>query len=442
MIKKIFTLLCLCTLCIGSAWGDTWTRVTTIKELTDGGTFIMGYEATANSGEIIPLRSADCNATTSANGYFHTGVTVEATSNSKSINMGTVTETEDYEIYVTASSTDGYINIQMKNAEGNFYGATSGGTTSNKGRLYTSGNSTETNIKPEWANETNNQFKLTSAVSGGYKYLKYNTGSPRFAFYNTEGSNIVFYKKQTGPIKLSVPTGLQSANVTQTSAVLSWTADAKASSYTLAYKKESDTGFTETTFANGSTFSNLSSGTEYTWKVKAVGDETNFSTSEYSETSTFTTLSNVNYTVTYMVNGKSIEPQENIPGGTPLEFPAVSAPDADHVFCGWVTEAITGTADSEPTYVNTTGLTATQTITYYAVFAEQSGDGPAEQKTQTLQYDTWTYYGSTTNKDTYRLFHSGSYIESAEFDLSKLSKVIVYGGSFGGGSNNSLTISA
>ena len=55
-----------------------------------------------------------------------------------------------------------------------------------------------------------------------------------------------------------------------------------------------------------------------------------------------------------------------------------------------------------------------------------------ETLSQTLTYDTWTYSGSTTDKSSYRLFHSDSYIESAEFDLSTLSKVVVYGGTFGG----------
>ena len=63
-----------------------------------------------------------------------------------------------------------------------------------------------------------------------------------------------------------------------------------------------------------------------------------------------------------------------------------------------------------------------------------------ETLSQTLTYDTWTYSGSTTDKSSYRLFHSGSYIESAEFDLSTLSKVVVYGGTFGGTSYNKLTI--
>ena len=209
-MKKKFTFMmaaCIMLLAMiglpGKAVGQevTWERVTSISTLTDGGTFIMGYEETAKSGVIIPLRSKDCNATTSANGYFNTGTTNNS-STSGTIDMSNLTgvTTSDYEVYITASSTTGYINIQRTNSSGNYYGATSGGTTSNKARLYTSGNSNETNLLPEWASETNNQFKLTANVSGSYKYLKYNTSSPRFAFYNSAGEKIVFYKKvSSGP---------------------------------------------------------------------------------------------------------------------------------------------------------------------------------------------------------------------------------------------------
>lgn len=171
----------------------TWTRVTTIAELTAGGTFIMGYEATAKSGEIVPLRSADCNAKITTNGYFNTGTTAGSSTNG-TIDMSKLTESADYEVYIS-SPASGKINIQMKDKDGSYYGATSGGTTKNSGRLFTSGNSAETNLTPEFSSETDNQFKLTSDVTGQYKYLKYNTGSPRFAYYNSAGSNIVFYKK-------------------------------------------------------------------------------------------------------------------------------------------------------------------------------------------------------------------------------------------------------
>ena len=176
--------------------GPTWTRVTSVSTLLGGGTFIMGYEADAKSGVIVPLRSKDCGATTTANGFFYTGKT-DGSSTNGTIDMADLSEvnTSDFEVYISESSTSGRINIQRTNSSGNYYGSSSTGSSKNTARLYTSGNSNETNLIPEWASETNNQFKLSVDVTGEYKYLKYNTGSPRFAFYNSAGEKIVFYKK-------------------------------------------------------------------------------------------------------------------------------------------------------------------------------------------------------------------------------------------------------
>ncbi len=159
----------------------------------------MGYEANAKSGTIVPLRSTDSNATTSANGYFNTGTSANI-STSGTINMSNLKEvtTSDYEIYITGIKVGQnytYINIQRTNNSGNYYGSSSSGNSKNTARLYTSGNTNETNFLPEWSSEENNQFKLKANVSGNYKYFKYNTGSPRFAYYNSAGEKIVFYKK-------------------------------------------------------------------------------------------------------------------------------------------------------------------------------------------------------------------------------------------------------
>lgn len=236
------TMLLLCALIVGSSslWADiTWTRVTSVQTLLGGGTFIMGYETTAKSGVIIPLRSVDCGATTSANGIFNSGTTANSSTDG-TLNMNNLSgiTTSDYEVYITASTTSGYINIQRTNNSGNYYGASSGGGSKNTARLYAAGNTNETNLLPEWANESNNQFKLKSAVSGTYKYLKYNTGSPRFAFYNSAGEKIVFYKKveTTASGTTAAPTisgttpFLNSTNVTISNAA---TADGASIYYTL-----------------------------------------------------------------------------------------------------------------------------------------------------------------------------------------------------------------
>lgn len=148
------------------------------------------------------------------------------------------------------------------------------------------------------------------------------------------------------------------------------------------------------------------------------------------------------YTVNWSVNG-SIASTTRFAEGDDITFPDNPDEIDSRVFVGWVSETISGTTNDEPSFVTSSKM-GTNDLTFYAVFATAGATGaPVETKTQTLQYDTWSYSngtGSTKDKSSYRLFGEGSYIESSSFDLSKLSKVIVYGGTFGGASNNSLTI--
>lgn len=154
-----------------------------------------------------------------------------------------------------------------------------------------------------------------------------------------------------------------------------------------------------------------------------------------------------NYSVTWMVNGEPYttgDPSTEVAEGKKVTT-LPTAPEAINgkVFVGWTNAEIASSQDEAPLVLFTTAESApdvTDNTTYYAVFATQSGSAPAETLSQTLQYDTWTYSGSTTDKTSYRLFHTDSYIESAEFDLSTLSKVVVYGGTFGGTGNNKLNI--
>lgn len=177
-------------------WGQdiTWERVTSIATLRAGGTFIMGYEATANSGVIIPLRTDATNATTSANGYLYSGTGTETTSNNGTINMSSVTATGKYELYITASSVTDAINMQLGNSGGNYIGCPN---SKNTAKLYTSASA---NTAYTLTVGTNNYFTLEckAADTGSkYKYLKFNnnTGSYRYANYSTTPEKIVFYKK-------------------------------------------------------------------------------------------------------------------------------------------------------------------------------------------------------------------------------------------------------
>lgn len=78
------------------------------------------------------------------------------------------------------------------------------------------------------------------------------------------------------------------------------------------------------------------------------------------------------YTITWSVNGTTTT--EDVEEGDPINFAPATVPAGytDYVFRGWVTsETVSGT--TEPTYV--TEATATDNVTYYAVFAKKTTTG-------------------------------------------------------------------
>ena len=245
---------------------------------------------------------------------------------------------------------------------------------------------------------------------------------------------------------LTTPTGLSASVTAYNSATLTWAAVENATKYQITAtppafgsSKTYETTGTETTYAA----TDLTPATTYTWTVKAIGNGTTYCDSEESVSGTFTTPAKPKYTITWSTPAGTTTTQvtqdEKI-GTLPAE-PKAPIGCSDKVFMGWSENNIgtTGT-DVAPAFI-TAETVSSGDVTYYAVFAtETTVTGGEEVKSQTLAYDTWNYIGTTANKTTYRLFGKDSYIESAQFDLSTLAKVIVYGGTFGGGSYNSISI--
>lgn len=190
------------------------------------------------------------------------------------------------------------------------------------------------------------------------------------------------------------------------------------------------------------------------YKPTSTGDHTaTLNISAGTEASTTVALSGTgidplaHYTVSWKVNGADYNegnPSTDVKDGSKVAtLPTAPSAINGKVFVGWTNTEISTSQDNAPSVLFNTASSApavTANTTYYAVFASQSEGAPVETLSQTLEYDTWTYSGSTTDQSSYRLFHTDSYIESAEFDLSTLSKVVVYGGTFGGGSYNKLNI--
>lgn len=169
-------------MCVGmGAWGEGWTRCTSVSDLTSGGTFIIGYEETANSGKIIPMKNTGGTATTSTAGYM---------ASDSEIDMSTVTNTTDYEFTVVASTTvDNAICIKVGD---NFIGNTN---TKNNCKLFAEESKTTSFGVTKGDNDV---FTLKIAKNTDYNTLQYNTSSPRFAVYGNTMKNLVFYKKTGG----------------------------------------------------------------------------------------------------------------------------------------------------------------------------------------------------------------------------------------------------
>lgn len=136
-----------------------------------------------------------------------------------------------------------------------------------------------------------------SNVNTSARQIKYNSSSPRFACY-TSGQQTVALFKQSGPTKLSTPTNF-AATPGNAQATFTWTAVEHASSYTISYTPNSGAEQTVASITGTSkTIEGLTNGTEYTCKIKAVGDGENYSDSDYSSTITVTPTAATYYTIT------------------------------------------------------------------------------------------------------------------------------------------------
>ena len=178
MRKLLSFFIILCTTVISA--NATWNRVISVKEITSGGTFIIGYEATANSGELVPMRTE-----LNSSNYMNSGTTA-GSSTKTTIDMNSITETTDYEIQITPSSVvDGAVNLMV--------GASYIGNENAKNscKLYDSEAAT-TAFTPTIG--SNDVVTFTIKANATYTTLQYNTGSPRFAVYGGTQKNLVLYK--------------------------------------------------------------------------------------------------------------------------------------------------------------------------------------------------------------------------------------------------------
>ncbi len=263
-LKSLLLVLTILMGGVNAAAQTTWSRCTSVEDLLAGGTFIIGYEATANSGVIIPMQNYG-SATTTSVGYLYSGT--EDTAGGKStIDFSSVNETSKYEVVISpSSSVSGAITIRCPQ------GYVGNANTKNNLKFFVE-ESSSTAFTPTIAE--NDVFTLKIASNTSYHSLQYNTSSPRFAVYGGTQKNVVIYKKIEGSISISMPDfSIYGGQLLEAQTV-------KVSNYSSDYTYYYTTDGTEPSATNGAQYNDevgIVISTSCTLKMIAVDSEGNTS---------------------------------------------------------------------------------------------------------------------------------------------------------------------
>lgn len=363
-LKYAAVFVMLFTIGSGNAWAGVrsgWTRVTSVSEITSGGTFIVGFESTANSNTIVPMINKPSTLTAvdgSGTSYLYSGTA--STSNNTTINMSDNGSgaTTSYEFEFVTGSSSGTISIKLSdNTYVGFYGSSN-----NNCKRYSSV-STNSSFTPTIT--TNDVVTLTNVQYMNRK-LRYNnnSGSYRFSNYSTAG-NVVLYKKTQTCTLSSI--SLNTTSVQKTFCV----GDAFNSTGLVTTAKYSG-GCSDATVTPASV-------TVPSGAMNSAGTKT--ATVSYTEggvtkTATYTITVQAKHTVTWMVNGSSYSagtPTTQVcPGSHVTSLPTAPNPASycGEKFVGWTDAEYSG--NSAPTHLYKTASefpNADGNQTFYAVFA-------------------------------------------------------------------------
>ena len=213
---------------------------------------------------------------------------------------------------------------------------------------------------------SSNAAVITCTGKSSRNILRYNGSNnpPIFSCYSSGQSAVYLQKYSAGSTTTysdyittctKETSQLATPNVTLTydctTATISWDNVANASAYWYQIKKTIDADAGTSSVNTTYTRDDLEQGTSYTWSVKAIGDETNYTNSEIA-TGTFTT----HYSITYNTNGGS-DIEKGC--GTSLPNPLPTPTRDGFEFGGWYT-------DEECTQAATAGATINANTTLYA----------------------------------------------------------------------------
>ena len=148
-------------------------------------------------------------------------------------------------------------------------------------RYKRSNESTWTTVKDVAASKTS--YKITGLKSG-LDYTVQIRAVGDGSNYISSSFSVALYTSTTK--KLTAPKNLKSTATTKDTITVSWSTVKNVSSYTIQYKKDSDSSFTSVKSISKDTTSfslkNLTAGTKYEIKIRAIGDGNNYSASDFS----------------------------------------------------------------------------------------------------------------------------------------------------------------
>ncbi len=269
-------------------------------------------------------------------------------------NMPGLNKDGDIRLYGHASGGN-YLTISSKSYTITTVTITYTSESYNNGKFYVNGNETDA------SNINANEFVIKNANSGTTQVrikslvINYTTsggGSSSTSYYHSApdcGSTPIT------PTQLDAPTNLNETDITSTSATLSWDAVANASSYVVTVVDGGAYSETFTTTSPSINITGLTAETDYLWTVQAIGDGTNYTNSEESETGEFTTIFS-GYTITYETNGGDAIASVV---AMVLPDPLPTAKRTHYTFEGWYT-------DAECTTAAVAGAALNADITLYA----------------------------------------------------------------------------
>ena len=218
----------------------------TISGLTSGKTYVVKVRANGDGTNYTNSEySATVNVQTSGPLPTPTISSTSATSDSITVNWGAIANAKNYIVAYKLSS------------------ATSFTTKSSSSTSYT----------------------IPNLTPGETYVIKVRANGDGTIYTNSSYSATVSVTVTPTPEPLPTPT-ISSTSATTTSITVNWGAIANAKNYTVAYRLSTASDFTElnATTSTSATISGLTSGKTYVVKVRANGDGTNYTNSEYSAT--------------------------------------------------------------------------------------------------------------------------------------------------------------